>query len=172
MAADIAPPPEVRPKWPQGPNNVRLRRTLGGALQAPRWPEGFSLRTFEAGDAPDVYALLSRVFDDGADGPFEEWWARISGDPEFDPKLFFLVDDEHGRLAAVAWAWSSAFVRDVAVDPGVRRLGLAEALMRHVFAVFQARGAAHVDLKTDLVVDADAARLYRRLDMVEVDWEG
>ena len=44
--------------------------------------------------------------------------------------------------------------------------------MWHVFAVFQARGATHVDLKTDLVVNADAARLYRRLDMVEVDWEG
>ena len=64
---------------------------LDGALQAPVWPAGFSLRTFEPADAPDVHALLTRVFDDGADGPFEEWWARISGDAEFDPKLFFLV---------------------------------------------------------------------------------
>src|SRR5258705_6934338 len=124
MGADIAPAREVQPKWPQGPNNVRLRRVLDGEQQAPVWPEGFSLRTFEAADAPDVHALLTRVFDDGADGPFEEWWARICGDAEFDPKLFFLVDDEHGRLAAVAWAWTSAFVRDVAVDPGARRLGL------------------------------------------------
>lgn len=145
---------------------------LDGALQAPVWPAGFSLRTFEPADAPDVHALLGRVFDDGADGPFEEWWARISGDAEFDPTLFFLVEDEHGRLAAVAWAWTSAFLRDLAVDPGARRLGLGEALMLHVFAVFQARGAAHVDLKTDLVINADAARLYRRLAMVEVDWEG
>jgi ribosomal protein S18 acetylase RimI-like enzyme len=159
-------------KWPQGANNVRLRRVLEGEAQAPVWPEGFSLRTFEPADAPDVHALLTRVFDDGADGPFDEWWPRVSGDAEFDPKLFFLVDDEHGRLAAVAWAWTSAFVRDLAVDPGARRLGLAEALMWHLFAVFQARGAAHVDLKTDLVVNADAARLYRRLGMVEVDWEG
>ena len=145
---------------------------LDGEQQAPVSPGRVRLRTFEPADAPDVHALLTRVFDDGADGPFEEWWARICGDAEFDPNLFFLVDDEHGRLAAVAWAWTSAFVRDVAVDPGARRLGLAEALMRHVFAVFQARGAAHVDLKTDLVVNADAARLYRRLGMVEVDWEG
>jgi ribosomal protein S18 acetylase RimI-like enzyme len=167
-----ADPDAALVKWPQGPNNVRLRRMLDGALQAPVWPAGFSLRTFEPADAPDVHALLTRVFDDGADGPFEEWWARICGDAEFDPRLFFLVDDEHGRLAAVAWAWTSAFVRDVAVDPGARRRGLAEALMRHVFAVFQARGAPPVDLKTDLVANADAARLYRRLGMVEVDWEG
>jgi ribosomal protein S18 acetylase RimI-like enzyme len=145
---------------------------LDGALQAPVWPAGFSLRTFEPADAPDVHALLTRVFDDGADGPFEEWWARITGDVEFDPELFFLVDDAHGRLAAVAWAWNRAFLRDLAVDPAARRLGLAEALMWHVFAVFQARGAPHVDLKTDLVINADAARLYRRLDMVEVAWDG
>jgi ribosomal protein S18 acetylase RimI-like enzyme len=167
-----ADPAAIPAKRPRGPNDVRLRRMLDGALQAPSWPQGFALRTFEPADAPEVHALLTRVFDDGADGSFEEWWARISGDAEFDPKLFFLAHDAAGRLAAVALSWTSAFVRDVAVDPTARRLGLAEALMRHVFTVFQARGAAHVDLKTDLVVNADAARLYRRLDMVEVDWDG
>ena len=112
------------------------------------------------------------MFDDGADGSFEEWWARVSGDAEFDPELFFVVHDASGRLAAIALCWTSAFLRDLAVDPGARRLGLAEALMWHVFSVFQARGAPHVDLKTDLVENADAVRLYRRLDMIEVDWEG
>ena len=174
MVADIAPvqPPDTPAKWPQGPNKVRLRRVLDGERQAPVWPVGFSLRTFEPADAPEVHALLLRVFDDGADGPFDEWWPRTSGDAEFDPKLFFLVHNAAGQLVAVALVWTSAFVLDLAVDPGARRLGLAEALMRHVFAVFQARGASHVDLKTDLVVNADAARLYRRLGMVEVDWDG
>jgi ribosomal protein S18 acetylase RimI-like enzyme len=174
MAADVTPadPAAVPAKKPRGANDVRLRRTLDGEAGPSAWPKGFTLRTFEPADAGEVHALLTRVFDDGADGPFDEWWARISGDAEFDPKLFFLVHDAAGRLVAVALAWTSAFVRDLAVDPGARRLGLGEALMRHVFAVFQARGAAHVDLKTDLVLNADAARLYRRLGMVEVDWDG
>ena len=145
---------------------------LDGVLQTPVWPDGFALRTFAPPDAPDVHALLTRVFDDGADGPFEQWWPRISGDAEFEPKLFFLVHDASGRLAAVALCWTSAFLRDLAVAPEARGLGLAEALMWHVFGVFQKRGAAHVDLKTDTVENADALRLYLRLGMAEVDWDG
>jgi len=165
-------PAAIPARKPRGPNDVRLRRMLGGALQTPVWPDGFSLRTFEPADASDAHALLTRVFDDGADGSFEEWWARVSGDAEFDPELFFVVHDASGQLAAIALCWTSAFLKDLAVDPGARRLGVGEALMSHVFSVFQARGAARLDLKTDLVENADAVRLYRRLDMIEVDWEG
>ena len=145
---------------------------LGGAIQVPVWPDGFVLRTFETADAPDVHALLTSVFDDGDDGPFDEWWPRVSGDAEFDPNLFFLVHDASGRLAAVALAWTTAFLRDLAVAPEARRLGLAEALMWHIFGVFQQRGAVHLDLKTNTVENADALRLYIRLGMVEIDWDG
>ena len=145
---------------------------LGGVLPAPAWPDGFVLRTFEPADAPDVHALLTRVFDDSDDGPFEQWWPGVRDDAEFDPQLFFLVHDASGRLAAVAHCWTSAFLRDLAVAPEARRLGLAEALMWHVFGVFQQRGAAHVDLKTNTIENADALRLYLRLGMVEVDWDG
>ena len=34
------------------------------------------------------------------------------------------------------------------------------------------RRIVRTDLKTDRVENADAVRLYRRLDMIEVDWEG
>jgi len=44
--------------------------------------------------------------------------------------------------------------------------------MLTVFAAFAARGAAHVDLKTNLAENVDAVRLYRRLGMMEVGWEG
>ena len=44
--------------------------------------------------------------------------------------------------------------------------------MLHVFSEFRQRGAAHVDLKTNLVSNAVAVQLYRDLGMVEVDWEG
>lgn len=153
-------------------NDVRLRRVLPGELKAVSWPRGFAMRTFEASDALALHTLLGLVFDDGKDGPFEEWWPRISGDAEFDPELCFLVFDGEGRLAGAALCWAGGFVKDLAVHADCRGKGIAEALMWHVFATFAARGAAHVDLKTNLVGNADAVRLYRRLDMVEVDWEG
>lgn len=155
---------------PQGESDVRLRKALDGALEPPQWPEGFHLRTFEPADAPALHALLELVFDDGMNGPFETWWPRLAGDSEFDPALCFLVFAPDGRLAGAALSWTSAFVKDLAVHRDFRGQGIGEALMRLVFATFAGRGAAHVDLKTNLVANADAVRLYRRLGMVEVDW--
>lgn len=161
--------PEPRPP---APNDIRLRKILDDALAPPRWPEGFVMRSFEAADALALHSLLTAVFDDGADGPFEDWWPRISSDAEFDPALCFLVIDRKGLLAGAALCWSTAFVKDLAVHTEARGRGIAEALMRHAFAVFRARGADHVDLKTNTVENAAAVRLYKRLGMKAVAWEG
>ncbi|WP_269930549.1 GNAT family N-acetyltransferase [Aminobacter sp. HY435] len=155
---------------PQGEHDVRLRKILTGEPKAPQWPDGFAMRTFEPSDAPALHALLELVFDDGMNGPFEDWWPRLAGDSKFDPGLCFLVFAGDGRLAGAALSWTSAFVKDLAVHPDFRGKGIAEALMRQVFATFAGRGAVHVDLKTSLVGNADAVRLYRRLGMTEVDW--
>lgn len=155
----------------QGPDDIRLRRALDSGLLAPRWPDGFGLRTFRTHDAPAVHRLLADVFSD-EEPSFEAWWAKLSGDAEFEPALCFLVFDPAGGLVAVAQCWTSAFVKDLAVTPSARRNGLAEALMWHVFAAFKKRGDRHVDLKTSIVENADAVRLYRRMGMVEVDWAG
>lgn len=117
-----------------------------------------------------MHALLASVFTDEPN--FEDWWQSRSNDAEFDPALVFLVRGDEGQLAAVAWCWASAFVKDLAVAHAARRKGLAEALMLHVFAVFRARGAGRVDLKTNTIANADAYRLYQRLGMVEVAWGG
>lgn len=161
--------PEPRPP---ALNDVRLRKILDETLVAPRWPDGFVMRGFETADALALHALLTEVFDDGTDGPYDEWWPRISSNAEFDPALCFLVIDSKGRLAGAALCLTRAFVRDLAVHPEARGRGVAEALMRHAFAVFQARGAAHVDLKTNTVENAAAVRLYERLGMTPVAWEG
>ncbi|MER9156486.1 GNAT family N-acetyltransferase [Mesorhizobium sp. M0778] len=115
--------PEPRPP---APNEIRLRKILDDTLLAPRWPEGFFMRAFEAADALALHTLLTAVFDDGADGPFDEWWPRISGDAEFDPALCFLVIDRKGRLAGAALCWTRAFVKDLAVHPEARGKGIAE----------------------------------------------
>jgi ribosomal protein S18 acetylase RimI-like enzyme len=161
--------PEPRPP---ALNDIRLRKILDETLVPPHWPDGYVMRCFEPGDAPALHALLSDVFDDGADGPFDEWWPRIANDAEFDPALCFLVIDAKGRLAAAALCWSSAFVKDLAVHPEARGKGIGEALMWHAFATFRARGIDCVDLKTNTVENAAAVRLYERLGMIEVDWLG
>lgn len=163
---------ENRGPRPPAPNDIRLRKILDDDLIAPHWPDGFVMRGFEPADASALHALLTEVFDDGADGPFEEWWPRISGDAEFDPALCFLVIDGKGRLAGAALCWATAFVKDLAVHPEARGRGIAEALMRHAFLTFEARGAGQVDLKTNIVENAAAVRLYERLGMIPVAWEG
>ncbi|RWM04705.1 MAG: GNAT family N-acetyltransferase [Mesorhizobium sp.] len=157
---------------PPAPNDIRLRRILDETLTAPHWPEGFVMRSFERRDAQALHALLEEVFDDGADGPFEDWWPRILGDDEFDPDLWFLVIDGKGLLVGAALCWSSGFVKDLAVHPDSRGRGIGEALMRHVFLTFRGIGTAHVDLKTNTVGNAAALRLYERLGMIPVAWEG
>ncbi|NGN41203.1 GNAT family N-acetyltransferase [Mesorhizobium sp. CGMCC 1.15528] len=151
---------------------VRFRRDLDGDFPAPVWPAGFSMRTFRATDAQSLHALLSEVFDDGEEGPFDVWWPKVSNDAEFDPALCFLVFDGDERLVAAALCWTSAYLKDLAVRPEARRRGLAEALLCQVFGTFRARGAAYVDLKTDLVKNPDAVRLYERMGMRRVPLEG
>ncbi|TPN77466.1 GNAT family N-acetyltransferase [Mesorhizobium sp. CU2] len=157
---------------PPAPDDIRLRKILDDALSAPHWPQGFAMRCFEHRDAQALHALLAEAFDDGADGPFDAWWPRISGDAEFDPDLCFLVIDGKGLLAGAALCWTSGFVKDLAVHPDSRRRGIGEALMRHVFLAFRDRGAVHVDLKTNMVENSAAFRLYERLGMIPVAWEG
>jgi ribosomal protein S18 acetylase RimI-like enzyme len=164
--------PENTTPRPPAANDIRLRKLLDDTLTAPHWPDGFVMRAFEHRNAQALHALLEEVFDDGADGPFDEWWPRIAGDAEFDPALCFLAIDGKGLLAGAALCWTSGFVKDLAVHPEARRLGLGEALMRHVFLVFRERRATHVDLKTNTVKNTAAFRLYERLGMIPVDWEG
>ncbi|PSJ58260.1 GNAT family N-acetyltransferase [Pseudaminobacter soli (ex Li et al. 2025)] len=152
---------------------IRLRRDLGGALQSPVWPAGFVSRTLlSLADAVCLHALLTEVFSERRDEAFDAWWQKLSTDEEFDPALCFLVFDAEGRLAAAAQCWTSAYLKDLAVRPDARRLGLGEALLWQVFWAFHARGAAHVDLKTHTLENRNAVRLYERLGMRRVPLEG
>ena len=115
---------------------IRLRKLLDGDLAARDFPAGFTLRTFETSDALALHTLLALCFDDGSDGPFDEWWPSRSADPEFDPSLVFLVHAADGQLAGAAFCWTRNFVRDFAVHPDHRRKGIGEALLLAVFAEF------------------------------------
>ena len=173
--------PEHRPdggltpkKWPRGPDKVRLRRMLDGALPAPVWPAGFSLRIFEPADAPDVHALLTRVFDDGDDGPFEEWWRGCPRRCRVRPSnCSSWSHDASGRLAAVAHVLDQR----LPARPGGRARGAPAWPCRSADVACLCRlpgarcGACRPQDQHASTMPTQL-RLYRRLGMVEVDWDG
>jgi ribosomal protein S18 acetylase RimI-like enzyme len=91
----------------------------------------------------------------------------MAADEEFDPELWFLAQSGP-MLAGAVLCWTSAFVKDVVVHESWRRRGVGEALMRHAFRAFAARGAEAVDLKVQ-ASNAGAAALYERVGMRVVE---
>lgn len=147
-----------------------MRRQLPDAESPVPPPAGYRIRPLDEGEAHAVHALLSGTYAAAGDTlpPLAEWWAKVSGDAEFDPALCFVAVDCEQRIAGVAQCWTGSFLKDLAVRPDARRKGLGEALLRHCFAVFRARGAHHLDLKVEIDNPTGALRLYERCGMKAV----
>lgn len=152
---------------------LRMRRELSGAIEQPRWPPGIALKTLaprpDRRDAKAAHSVLEAGFWEGGGGApaFRQWWNALRKDREFDPALVFLAIRRE-EVIGMAQCWTSAFVKDLAVHPHARRLGVGRALMLTAFQVFASRGAAHVDLKVR-EENETAQRLYRALGMRVVD---
>ena len=87
------------------------------------------------------------------------------GDPSFEPGCWFVAEAPDGSLAGAVLNWKEGFIKDLVVHPAHRQRGLGEALLRHTFRHFRARGARCVTLKTDSGNTSQAWRLYERLGM-------
>lgn len=155
------------------PKVLRMRRELAGSLEAPAWPPGVRVRM--AGTKPEqrlleaAHAILGPGYWEGGGGAtnFRKWWKTLRTDEEYDPSLFFIAIDDAG-VAGLAQCWTSAFVKDLAVAPRLRRRGLARALMLHVFGAFASRGAEHVELKVR-EDNLPAVSLYKSLGMRTIE---
>jgi ribosomal protein S18 acetylase RimI-like enzyme len=147
---------------------LRMRIELDPSVVGePSWPDGIVVRTFTDDDAIALYALLTHSYRHGGGtvAPFETWLPQMTGDDEFDANLWFLAESEpESALVGAALCWTSAFVKDLVVHESWRRHGLGEALLRHVYKAFSARGAAAVELKVE-ATNAAAIRLYERAGM-------
>lgn len=147
-----------------------MRKDLRQLVEAAPVPAGYRIRIFEDGDAQPIHALLSRTYADAGDAlpHFGEWWAKLSGDDEFDPATCFVAVDAKEKIAGVAQCWATSFLKDLAVGADARRVGLGEALLTHCFAVFRRRGADRLDLKVEIDNPTGALRLYERCGMKAV----
>jgi len=151
---------------------LRLRRSLTAPVPKPAWPAGIRLAPFEPDrHAQWVHALLVEAYARGGGyvEPFAIWWPSLRDDSEYDPALVFMAANEQGEIVGVAQCWTSAFVKDLAVVPAMRRQGLGAALLCRAFHVFRDRGAAFVDLKVEAHNPSGALRLYRSLGFEEVE---
>ncbi len=150
-----------------------MRRDLSGPVEAPRWPPGVHMQTL--GAKPDrkllqaAHAVLQPGYWEGGGGApiFRRWWKVLRKDDEFDPALVFIATDGEG-VAGLAQCWTSAFVKDLAVTPRMRKRGLGRALMLTAFSAFAQRGAAHVDLKVR-EDNVPAIALYKSLGMRTIE---
>lgn len=135
---------------------------------APSWPDGVSVRTYDATDGRAVHALLDEAYlgwdEEYVPVSHEDWLAFMTGDESFDPACWFLAEAA-GGLAGVALNWKDGWVKDLAVRDDWRRRGLGEALLRHTFRELWRRGVHRVGLKVDSDNGTGAPRLYERLGM-------
>jgi ribosomal protein S18 acetylase RimI-like enzyme len=149
------------------PPNILLRKDLRSPLPPCAVPDGVRIVQFRDAQAREAHALLAAAYSKGGGnvGIFEEWWPNLINDSEYDQASFFVALDAQERMVGLIQCWSVPYVKDLVVAASWRRRGLGEALLRHAFAFFHARGEPHIDLKVELNNPSGAERLYRRLGM-------
>jgi ribosomal protein S18 acetylase RimI-like enzyme len=147
---------------------LRMWRVLDGDVDAPRWPDGLVLRTYEDGDAARVKSLLDTAYEWDAHyvpRSLEAWLAFMTDHDEFDPSLWFLVERD-GELVACALHWKEqarrGWLKDIAVTESARGAGLGKSLVRHGLRAYADRDVERVGLKVDAANPTGAAALYER----------
>jgi mycothiol synthase len=150
----------------------RMRIELDEEPDAPRWPDGVTVRTATSGDATRVYEAHQESFEDHWEYvrlPFEEWehWLMREG---FDPSLWFLAEDE-GEVAGLSLCREQdgekgvGWVSVLGVRDRWRRKGLGRALLLHSFHEFRRRSFHAAALGVDADSLTGANRLYESAGM-------
>ena len=156
-------------------HSYRMEIDLTGEPAEADWPEGVAVRTF-AGEEEEraVYDVQNEGFADMWEhvvNPFEEWRHFMVGAADFDPTLWFLAVAD-GEIAGICLCRprepggeAVGWIRVLAVRPAWRRRGTAQALLRHAFREFRARGLPRAGLGVDAESTTGAIELYTRAGM-------
>lgn len=155
------------------PGYFHLRRDLATPIAPALMPQSVALIPFGASNARACCELMNRVYGTSygnAPETFENWWANLTADAEYDPGLMF-VATANNAVVGFCHCWSVPFVKDLVVAPEFQRRGLGGALLTQALEAFAERGALSVDLKTD-IENVKAQSLYRRLGFAIIERVG
>lgn len=92
------------------------------------------------------------------------WWSSLSQDEEYSPEtVLVLIKAATGQMVGFAQSWTSAFVKDIAVEKTHRRLGLGAYMISRLSRHFQAEGFKSVALKVTHDNPNGAIQFYQEL---------
>jgi ribosomal protein S18 acetylase RimI-like enzyme len=145
-----------------------MRRDLAQPIAPAPFPDGITPLPFDATLAHACRILMNRVYaaNFGDVVAFDRWWPKLSSDSEYDPTLCFVAAHED-TVVGFCQGWTEPFVKDIVVEGRWRGRGIGGALLTAAISAYKTRGAAYVDLKTD-IDNLKAQSLYRRLGFVVV----
>lgn len=145
---------------------------LAGEPPEPEWPDGLTVRTFRPEDARAVYDADIEAFEDHwdpLDVAFEEWQSYFLTSSEFDPELWFLVEDGDElagfSLCSRHGGETTAHLHVLGVRRPWRKRGLGTALLLHSFRELRKRGCEATRLNVDAENLTGAVRIYERAGM-------
>lgn len=155
-----------------------MHRDLPKAPADPVWPEGITLRPFDADlHAEAVYRADDEAFSDHfghVEQPFETGFAKFKHfmtEEGFDPNLWFIAMDGE-QIAGISLCRVNeqeeapmGWVGSLGVRRPWRKRGLGMALLLHSLGEFYQRGYKKVGLGVDASNLTGALRLYERAGM-------
>ncbi len=179
--------PVVGMPVPQGSPGDRLLEDLGFRVRWTSWvlklpegatiperdlPEGYTVRTAEAGELRAAHDVLEDAFLEWSvreREPYEDFEAATTGRPGFEPWNLRVALDPGGAVVGVSLVLvsdngSTGYVDRLAVRRDQRNRGLAQALLVDSFARAREHGTTTAELSTDS--RTGALPLYERVGMV------
>ena len=179
--------PVVGMPVPQGSPGDRLLEDLGFRVRWTSWvlklpegatiperdlPEGYAVRTAEAGELRAAHDVLEDAFLEWSvreREPYEDFEAATTGRPGFEPWNLRVALDPGGAVVGVSLVLvsdngSTGYVDRLAVRRDQRNRGLAQALLVDSFARAREHGTTTAELSTDS--RTGALPLYERVGMV------
>lgn len=132
---------------------LRMRRPHLEDLPPPRWPPGYTVRTFRQEDEATWLGIIRAAFPE-MDWSLERFHQTFLSQPQFDPdSLFFACFGEEAVGTALAWIPSPSelegVVHWVGVVPAHQGRGLGKALTLQVLHRLRALGMRSARLGTE-----------------------
>jgi GNAT superfamily N-acetyltransferase len=154
-----------------GYREVRRFYDMAIELEAPPPQPAVAVETVREGEERAFHDALEEAFRDHWEhhpGTFEEWFARQTESPNYDPSLWFLIREGDEIVAASrneANRSGGGYVAALGVRRPWRGKGYAKALLLHTFREFYERGLRRVTLGVDAQNPTGATQLYERVGM-------